>query len=164
MTGRHHLKRGRLPMILLFIGLTAGLSTADSEKKSTGWEKGSPYNRLYHAAESDRIKGTVRDIVEKVPMTAMAPATVIVLQTDDADKTLVHVCPASHIAPKDLGLKKGDEVKIRGAWAEIDGEDIFMAAKIKKGDFFELKVRLTQDGTPFWTLSPEELAREKNNE
>jgi hypothetical protein len=34
-----------------------------------------------------------------------------------------------------------------------------MASKVKKGDSYEFKVRLTKDGTPFWTMSPEELAR-----
>jgi hypothetical protein len=38
-----------------------------------------------------------------------------------------------------------------------------MASKIKKGDYFVLKVRLTKDGTPFWTMSPEQLAKEKQD-
>jgi hypothetical protein len=42
----------------------------------------------------------------------------------------------------------------------IDGQDIFMAAKIKQGENFVFKIRLTKDGTPFWSLSPEELAKE----
>ena len=49
-------------------------------------------------------------------------------------------------------------------WAEIDGKDVFMASKIKKGDFFDLKVRLTKNGKPFWTMDPEELARERASE
>ena len=36
-----------------------------------------------------------------------------------------------------------------------------MASKVKKGDYFEFKVRLTNDGTPFWTMSPEDLKRER---
>jgi hypothetical protein len=36
-----------------------------------------------------------------------------------------------------------------------------MASKIKMGDYFSLKVRLTKDGTPFWTMSPEQLAKER---
>jgi hypothetical protein len=39
-----------------------------------------------------------------------------------------------------------------------------MASKIKKGDYFVLKVRLTKDGKPFWTMSPEELEQEKKTE
>ncbi|MBC8391119.1 MAG: hypothetical protein H8E17_00930 [Deltaproteobacteria bacterium] len=36
-----------------------------------------------------------------------------------------------------------------------------MASKVKKGDYFELKVRLSGDGTPFWTLTDAELAKER---
>ena len=61
-----------------------------------------------------------------------------------------------------FALKRGDRIKIRGVWAEINGKDVFLAAEIKKGNFFVLKVRLTKDGTPFWSMSKEELALEKN--
>ena len=50
---------------------------------------------------------------------------------------------------------------MKGVWAEINDEDVFMASKIKKGDFFEFKARLSSDGTPLWTLSDEELAKER---
>ena len=61
----------------------------------------------------------------------------------------------------DVGVKPGERVKVKGVWAEINGHDIFMAAKIKKGDYFEFKVRLTSDGTPFWTMTPEQLEKER---
>jgi len=37
-----------------------------------------------------------------------------------------------------------------------------MASKVKKGDFFEFKVRVTSDGTPFWTMSPEDQEKHRN--
>jgi len=52
-------------------------------------------------------------------------------------------------------------VKVKGVLAEIDEKEVFMASKIKKGDYFELKVRLSSDGTPFWTLTDEELVKER---
>jgi len=64
----------------------------------------------------------------------------------------------------DTGIRKGDELKIRGAWAEVGGKDVFLAAKIKKGEHFNLKVRLTKDGTPFWTMTPEQQAQEKETD
>jgi hypothetical protein len=85
----------------------------------------------------------------------------IIIRESKSETTMVHICPAWYIDAKSTGLKKGDPVKIRGVWAEVDGKYVFMASKIKKGDYFELKVRLTKDGTPFWTMSPEEAAREK---
>jgi hypothetical protein len=61
-------------------------------------------------------------------------------------------------------VKKNDRVKLKGVWAEINDRDIFMASKIKKDPDLEIvKVRLTKDGTPFWTMTPEQLAIETQN-
>ena len=61
------------------------------------------------------------------------------------------------------GIRKGIKTKVNGCWAVIDGQDVFMAAKVKQGDSFEFKVRLTKDGKPFWSMSPEELAKERSS-
>lgn len=58
------------------------------------------------------------------------------------------------------GTVHGDDKRDMGGW-EIDGKVVFMASKIKKGTDWEFKVRLTKDGTPFWTMSPEQLAKER---
>ena len=138
----------------------AGEPTAEQMK---GWEKDSPYNQLYDPRERERIRGIVAGIKEMSPMKGMPPATVIILKEGDDEKVMVHLCPSWFIDKKSTGIKKGEELKIRGVWAEIDGKDIFMAAKIKKkgSDVFVLKVRLTSDGKPFWTMDPDELARER---
>jgi hypothetical protein len=39
-----------------------------------------------------------------------------------------------------------------------------MASKVKNADDYEYKVRLTKDGTPFWTMSAKELAKETKSE
>ena len=69
----------------------------------------------------------------------------------------VQFCPTWFVQPEEIGIKKGDRVKIRGVPATINGKNVFMASKIKKGDYFQFKVRLTRDGKPFWTMTPEEL-------
>ena len=44
---------------------------------------------------------------------------------------------------------------------KINGKDVFMASKVKKDPDTEiLKVRLTKDGTPFWTMTSEQIAME----
>lgn len=129
-----------------------------------GWEKTSSYNQLYSIAERDQLKGIVTEILEVIPMPGMSPAVAITVATGDNEPVKVHLGPRWFLDPERMGIKKGDTVKIKGTWAQINGEDIFMASKVKKGDYFELKVRLTKDGTPFWTLTPEELEREKASE
>jgi hypothetical protein len=145
---------------LMMMVMGAGFAFAEERKDMGGWELDSPYNRYYHSAELDQLKGTVEKISTRVPLKDMAPAVVLFIKESGGETTMVHVCPEWYLGPKQMGLKKGDKVKIRGAWAEIGGEFVFMASKIKKGDYFELKVRLTKDGKPFWTMSPEEIARE----
>jgi hypothetical protein len=155
-----------IALLVLFVFLSVGgvISVAPGFAAEAagmgGWEKNSPYNRLYNPAEMDRIKGDIEKITEVVPMPGMSPGIALVLRESKSETTLVHLCPSWYIDSKNTGLKKGDTVKIRGVWAEVDGNYVFMASKIKKGDYFELKIRLTKDGTPFWTMSPEEEARE----
>jgi hypothetical protein len=146
----------------VFMTSTAVLA-AGPPKEMGGWEPGSPYNKLYNAVELDSFRGEVVKVMEVVPMAGMLPAVVLKVKESEGETVDVHVCPSWYIEPGSVGLKRGDKVKIRGVWAEIDGHDVFMASKIKKGDYFVLKVRLTKDGTPFWTMSPEQLAKEKQD-
>ena len=158
---RHKLWRCRwvLP-VMVMIAMGAGMAFGGEQKDMRGWELDSPYNQHYKPAEIDRLKGRVKKVTTVVPMKGMAPAVALLFEESKEDTTLVHICPEWYLGRKQIGIKKGDKLKIRGAWAEIDGEFIFMAAKIKKGDYFELKVRLTKNGKPFWTMSAEELAQE----
>ena len=147
-------------LVFLYAIMNTGVVMAGEKKDMGGWELNSVYNKLYNASEMDRIKGRVKKITTVVPIKGMSPAVALVFEESKEDTSLVHICPEWYLGRKDIGIKKGDKLKIRGAWAEIDGEFIFMASKIKKGDYFELKVRLTKNGKPFWTMGPEELAKE----
>ena len=137
-------------IVLAFFGclfLLVTVSAYAAPKDMGGWEEDGAYNQLYKATELDKFKGNVQKIIEIVPMKGMAPGIGLIMKDGDGDKV--------------IGIKRGERIKVKGSWAEIDGKDIFMASKIKKGDFFELKVRLTKNGKPFWTMDPEELARER---
>lgn len=143
--------------LVMAVAVSSSLAADEGIK---GWEQDSEYNNLYKVSELDRLKGNIQKIIDIKPMKGMAPGIGLILKDGDGDKVTVHVGPTSFLG-KNIGLKRGDRVKIRGAWAEINDEDIFMAAKIKKGDYFVLKVRLTKDGKPFWVMSPEELTKER---
>jgi ribosomal protein L11 len=111
----------------------------------------------------EKFRATVIKVTELMPMPGMSKGVALIVKesADDPESITVHICPSWYMSKKEIGIKKGDRLKIRGSWAEIDGKDVFMAAKIKRGEYFELKLRLTKDGSSFWTMSPEELAREK---
>lgn len=124
-----------------------------------GWEKDSAYNSHYNYKERDSLKGKVLKFKQVTPLPGMAPGMAIVFD-EGGGEILVHVCPWAYADPEKTGIRKDIKTKVNGSWATIDGQDIFLAAKIKQGENFEYKVRLTKDGTPFWTMSPEELAKE----
>jgi hypothetical protein len=157
-----HFKRmliGILSTVLLCVCASTACFAAE-KKNMQGWEKDSPYNKLYDPNEMDKIKGVVVKITEVTPLPGMSPAVALLIREAEEEETLVHLCPTWYRKPNAVGIRRGDEVKVKGVWAEVNGEFVFMASKVKKGDYFEFKVRLTKDGTPFWTMSPEELAKE----
>jgi hypothetical protein len=145
---------------MLAIHSAGGASAADEKK---GWGVNDPYNMLYNAKELEKFKATVVKVMEVVPMPGMSPATAMEVREGN-ETILVHLCPVWFSKPSDIGIKPGDSVTLRGSWAEINGKDVFIASKVKKGDFHEFKCRLTKDGTPFWTMTPEQLARERQSQ
>jgi len=125
-----------------------------------GWEINSMYNSYYNYKENDRLKGTLKKFKKVTPLPGMAAGTALILEEGD-EEILVHLCPQSFADAKETGLRRGVTTKVKGSWAFINDQDVFIASKLKQGEHFEFKVRLTKDGTPFWTMTPEELAREK---
>jgi hypothetical protein len=147
-------------LMLLAFGFNMALATGPAEKK--GWGGDDPYNQLYNPKEFEKIKAKLVRVTEVVPMEGMSPATALEV-SEGSKRILVHLCPTWFAKPGDIALKPGDAVTLKGSWAEINGKDVFLASKVKKGDFYELKFRLTKDGTPFWTMTPEQLAKEQSD-
>jgi hypothetical protein len=124
-----------------------------------GWDKDSPYNQLYNFKDRDTFKGVVKGFKTVTPLPGMDPGTALLVD-DGGDSIVIHLCPVHYASAEGIGLRKGDKVKVSGSWAMVGSQEVFIAAKIKWGDNAEFKVRLTSDGTPFWTMTPEELERE----
>ena len=143
----------------LVLALMAGPAVAGDDPGLKGWEPDGEYNKLYKVAEGDEFKAEILEIKEITPLSGMAPGLALMVRDRDDYEVLVHLGPASFVS--DHGLKVGDKVKIRGAWAELDEEEIFIASKIKRGDDYSYKVRLTKDGAPFWAMTPDEVAKER---
>ena len=149
-------------MLSFTLAVVLGISPAQAEEKKDmqGWGIDDPYNQHYNVKEYEKLRAWVVRVKEIIPMPGMSPATA--MEVREGDEIIeVHICPTWYKKPKDIRVKKGERIKIKGVWAYIDGKDIFMASKIKKDPDFEIvKVRLTSDGTPFWTMTPEQLAKE----
>ena len=144
--------------VLALVFICSQASAADI----AGWEKGGAYDKFYDAKEADSFKGKVEQIIEIVPMPGMAKGVGLVVRDKKDNKTeTVHLGPKDFVKLEGIGLRAGDTVKVSGVWATIGGKEVVMASKIKKDEGEELKVRRSKAGTPWWTLSPEELAQEK---
>jgi hypothetical protein len=139
-----------------------GIAFADAEesKDMGGWGIEDPYNQHYDVKEFEKIRAWVKKVKTVVPLPGMSPGLALDVY-EGSDDFEVQIAPVWFIKPSEVGVKPGDRIKIKGVWAEINGKDVIMASKIKKGDYWELKVRLTKNGKPFWTMTPAELAIER---
>ncbi len=162
MTNRNLLLAIACVISVMIAGMDGAV--AGDSKDMGGWEINGAYNQLYKSSERDRLKGTVEAVSEVVPLNGMSAGVALILKDEDGDKVMVHLGPRWFVDPEGIGVRKGDEVKIKGAWAEVGGEDVCIAAKVKRSEFEEYKVRRTRDGRPFWCMSAEELAREKKGD
>jgi len=151
---------------LILLSVAVGVSYIQAEEKPDmkGWGVDDPYNQLYDVREFEKIRAWVVRVKEVIPMPGMSPATALDIR-EGAYEYEVHLCPTWYRKPSEIHLKKDERIKVKGVWAEINGKDIFMASKVKKDPDTEIiKVRLTKDGTPFWTMTPEQLAMETNDD
>ncbi len=159
---QNHTQLNRLSFTITLFLIAVFLFSAQFSKAGDikGWEINSKYNSYYDYKERDSLKGILKKFKKITPLPGMVTGTAFILQEGDED-ILVHLCPQSFANAKETGLRRGVKTKVKGSWAFINDQDVFMAAKVKQGEHFVFKVRLTKDGTPFWTMTPDELAKEK---
>ena len=147
-------------LVSLFFIIGIGFVQAEEKRDMQGWGINDPYNQHYDVREFEKIRAYVVRLKEAVPMPGMSPATVLEVR-EGAYVHEIHLCPTWYRKPSEIRLKKNERIKIKGVWAEINGKDVFMASKVKKDPDTEIiKVRLTKDGTPFWTMTQQQLAKE----
>jgi hypothetical protein len=152
-----------MALFLLSVAVGVCYVQAEEQRDMQGWGIDDPYNKLYDVREFEKIRVWVIRVKEVIPMPGMSPGTALDVR-EGSNEFEVQLCPTWYRKPSEVMVKKNDRVKLKGVWAEINDRDIFMASKIKKDPDFEIiKVRLTKDGTPFWTMTPEQLAIETQN-
>lgn len=134
-----------------------------TDKDMGGWGSDDEYNSLYIVDDVEDMKVKVLNVMEVTPLPGMSPGTGLLVKDESDDEVVVHVCPAWYKRLTSIGIRKGEKIKLRGVYTEINGKYIIMAAKIKSKSK-TLKVRLTSDGTPFWTMSPAQLQKELSSE
>lgn len=159
------LKRINFKILVSFCLLTLATTAAyASDMDLKGWEKGGDYDQLYDNTDRDVFKGTLIDIKEVTPLDGMAEGIgILVKDKEDGEKVLVHLGPKDFVESRIKDLRPGVRVKVYGVLVEIDDEYEYMCAKLKAGEERKYKFRLTKDGTPFWSLSPDDLKKEESD-
>lgn len=155
-----HMRFLTVILTFLFLVSIAGAgSSADIRKE--GWEAGSEYDKHFIADDIEDFKGKIVKIIEVEPLDGMDEGIgLIVEEKHERERITVHMGPKDFVKPRMGMLKRGDSVKVYGCFCEIDGDEVFLASKVKKGDD-QVKVRRTRDGMAWWNFSPEELAEEE---
>lgn len=145
-----------LPAALLCLPLSSAKATP-SKAGMEGWENGAPYHKLYNPKKLESFKGKLKEIITVVPMPGMAAGTALVVSTRKGREIIVHLGPKAFVDVSVIGLKPGDPLKIVGAFARAGQQRFFIASKIKKGEFVQVKLRRTKDGVPFWAMTMDEF-------
>lgn len=148
-----------LAVLILAASTIKGAICTAEEYDMQGWGIDDPYNQHFDVKKYEKFRAWVVGFRTEPPLPGMSPGTIMIVR--DGNLLIdVHICPAWFVGAGDIGVKKGDRVKIKGCRAKIDGKDVFMASKIKRSNYFEFKVRFTGNGQPFWTMTPEEVVKE----
>ena len=125
-----------------------------------GWEKGSQYDKLYNTAGYTTLKGVLDKYEAVTPLPGMIKGLALRMAARDGTEVLVHLGPDRYLDFLPDVIRAGDKIKVKGAFTKLDGERVFMAAKIRKGEVFELKLRSTRTGSPYWDLDETERLEE----
>lgn len=147
---------------LLTLALTAALACA-ADMRLKGWEDGSPYNKLYIAADREKFMAVIDKVTDVVPMPGMDEGVgLLVTREDTGEKVVVHIGPKDFVTTRaSWGIvAPGVKAKIYGVYNDLGDKEIFLLNKLVVGDKM-LKVRKTGDGKAWWNLPADELAKEE---
>ncbi len=136
-----------LLLVLLSVAATAAAQPWQGWKESGGWGIGGGYHRMYDPSKVESVSGEVVSVEQITPMRRMAAGIGLKLNTGK-ETLFVHLGPQWYVERQDMKMAAGDKLEVKGAKAVRMGQDIFIAAEVKKGDEI-LKLR-DENGVPAW--------------
>ncbi|MCA1986093.1 MAG: hypothetical protein LDL27_06420 [Desulfovibrio sp.] len=158
-----HPRQCVFPVLFCLVMMTLATPAGAADMRLKGWEHGSPYNALYIPADREKFTAVIEKIMDITPMPGMDLGMGLIAKRDDTgEKVMVHIGPKDFVTtrPDWSAVVPGAKAKIYGVYNDLDGKEIFLLNKIVIGNKM-VKVRKTGDGRGWWTLTPEELAKEE---
>ncbi len=136
-----------LLLVSLSVAVAAVAQPWQGWKGSGGWGAGGAYSRMYDPSKAETVNGDVVSVEQITPLRRMGAGVGLKLNTAKG-VLLVHLGPQWYIERQDVKIAAGDKVEVKGVRAAVMGQDVFIAAEVKKGDV-TLKLR-GDDGVPLW--------------
>ncbi|EMG38497.1 hypothetical protein PCS_00125 [Desulfocurvibacter africanus PCS] len=148
-------------LLLALLVLAASASAPALEfAPAPGWEKGGAYDRHYNPAKHETLKGELLGYEKIRPLPDMSPGLAAKLRTRDGKTVIAHLGPETYVGFLPEVIHPGANLKLKGAFATIAGQSVFMASKVRNAEIFELKLRSTSHGAPYWDLDRAEMIEE----
>ncbi len=114
---------------------------------NAGGGMGGGTGRIYDPAKAETISGQVVSLEQIAGRRGMGTGVVLKVSSG-SDTFVVHLGPKWYLDDQKVKFAAGDAVEIKGVRTVRRGQDIFLAAEIKKGSDI-LKLR-DEQGIPLW--------------
>jgi hypothetical protein len=136
-------------VLLLVIGVIAVIAYAEPGQgcRGKGPGMGNEYHRMYDPAKVETIKGQVASVEQISGRRGRGSGVVLNLKTE-TETLSVHLGPSWYVDKQATKIAAGDIIEISGARTALNGQNIFLAAEVKKGNEI-LKLR-NENGVPLW--------------
>ncbi len=116
-----------------------------------GWGRGGcgGFSRMYDPSRAEIVKGQVVSLEQIAPLRGRGNGGGVGLKVNTGTETLfVHLGPQWFVDKQGVKIAAGDTVEIKGVKAVRRGQDVFIAAEVKRGQD-DLKLR-DENGVPAW--------------
>ena len=144
-------------LAVLVMFFCAGLASAEETANYKGWERSGRFNALYQPDGYTTLKGEVERFFKVTPLPGMVEGLGMRVKLRDGSLVDIILAPVAYVDFLSRVFHPGELAKIKGAWTEIDGRRWFVASKVRLREMFEVKLRGTRSGVPYWDMSMKEL-------
>lgn len=108
------------------------------------------YDRAYSTGHAKEISGRVVSVSDELTMSSGPTCAVVTVDSGSGATTKVHLAPMSYLAEKNLMIKTGDRITIKGREATIDGKNVLIASEVSRESGQPITFR-NSDGSTNWS-------------